>query len=314
MITKTIILPDGSYGTETVYLDDPNAAKNESEENLTIRKALKNADDDFLASCIAITLTKLAVKAKKNLQIKKYNKMSVEGALIVCALTKNPRKTIDINNMQRMQLCLKLLTSPKLVKNVSSVTKILSDQGKKIFSKFLESNSRLKRDEKKDMKEQLIITQRDEQIVFRQLRGRGQAQDFDITEEISDVLGGSGDYEDFLGEIKKDIDSRVYQLTGFSDEIYAEAFVEVHHYDILLKIILINRTSKTLPNVNFEVLTQGNLKIVERPIPMTLEPNSTTQMKASLKVSSTDNGVIYGYLTYDSTTSTEPNILNVNEI
>lgn len=62
-------------------------------------------------------------------------------------------------------------------------------------------------------------------------------------------------YEAFLGEIKKDIDSKVYQLTGFGDDIYAEAFVEVHHYDILLRIVLMNRTKKTLPNINFEFLT-----------------------------------------------------------
>ena len=103
------------------------------------------------------------------------------------------------------------------------------------------------------------------------------------------------------------------QLTGFSDAIYAEAFVEVHHYDILLKIVLMNRTNKTLPNINFELLTQGNLKVVEKPIPVTLKANTTTTIKASLKVSSTDNGVIYGYITYDSQ-SGEPNILNINEI
>lgn len=106
----------------------------------------------------------------------------------------------------------------------------------------------------------------------------------------------------------------MYQLTGFSDDIYAEAFVEVHHYDILLKIVLMNRTNKTLSNINFELLTQGNLKVVEKPIPISLRPESSATIKASLKVSSTDNGVIYGYLTYDSTGSTEPKILNINEI
>lgn len=87
--------------------------------------------------------------------------------------------------------------------------------------------------------------------------------EFDITEELSGEAGGElgsingggkGD-GDFFGEIKKDIDAKVYQLTGYSDPIYAEAFVEVHHYDILLKIILVNRTAKTLPNVNCELLT-----------------------------------------------------------
>jgi coatomer subunit beta len=104
-------------------------------------------------------------------------------------------------------------------------------------------------------------------------------------------------------------------LTGFGDDIYAEAFVEVHHYDILLRIVLMNRTKKTLPNINFEFLTQGNLKLIDKPIATTLKPESTTTLKASLKVSSTDNGVIYGYITYDSSNSgNEPKLLNINEI
>lgn len=137
-----------------------------------------------------------------------------------------------------------------------------------------------------------------------------------MTEEISEALGTeSGGYQAFLGDLKKDIDSKVYQLTGFGDDIYGEAFVEVHHYDILLRIILINRTKKTLPNINFEFLTQGNLKLVEKPIPITLKPEATAQLKASLKVSSTDNGVIYGYITYDTSSSgNEPKMLNINEI
>ena len=103
-------------------------------------------------------------------------------------------------------------------------------------------------------------------------------------------------------------------MTGFSDAIYAEAFVEVHHYDILLKIVLMNRTQKTIPNINFEFLTQGNLKVVEKPIPITLRAESSSTIKASLKVSSTDNGVIYGYITYDSQSGNKPNIININEI
>jgi coatomer subunit beta len=136
--------------------------------------------------------------------------------------------------------------------------------------------------------------------------------DFDISEELAgeDTFNS----EDYMGDIKKDIDAKVYQLTGYSDPLYAEAFVEVHHYDILLKIILVNRTNKTLPNINCELLTQGNLKIVEKPILVTLRAFSSTTLKASLKVSSTDNGAIYGYLTYDSASGNIPNIININEI
>jgi hypothetical protein len=40
--------------------------------------------------------------------------------------------------------------------------------------------------------------------------------------------------------------NRVLQLTGFSDPVYAEAYVTVHQYDIVLDVTVINRTSETL--------------------------------------------------------------------
>ena len=168
---------------------------------------------------------------------------------------------------------------------------------------------------KEDEEEKITLVQPDEQIIFRQLKGKASLTDFDISEEVSDALGADApSYEDFLGDIKRDMDSRIYQLTGFSDDIYAEAFMEVHHYDIVLKIVLMNRTTKTLSNISFELLTQGNLKVVEKPMPISLRSESSATIKASLKVSSTDNGVIYGNLSYETTASTQPNILNINEI
>jgi len=41
-----------------------------NEENLPLRKALISTDDDYIGSCLAITLTKLAIKSKKNLSSK----------------------------------------------------------------------------------------------------------------------------------------------------------------------------------------------------------------------------------------------------
>jgi coatomer subunit beta len=37
-------------------------------------------------------------------------------------------------------------------------------------------------------------------------------------------------------------------------------------------------------------------------------------VKSSLKVSSTDNGAIYGYLTFDSASGNLPHVININEI
>jgi len=108
----------------------------------------------------------MAVKCKQNLNVKKFNEMSVGSSLIICSLLKGNKKAIDMNNIQRMQLCLKILTTPSLLKSVLGVQKILSDQGKRIFQKFLEGHSRLLRDNH-EVTDQVIITQPDEKIVFR---------------------------------------------------------------------------------------------------------------------------------------------------
>jgi len=38
--------------------------------------------------------------------------------------------------------------------------------------------------------------------------------------------------------------NKVTQLTGFSDPIYAEAYVHVNQYDIVLDVLIVNQTGK----------------------------------------------------------------------
>ena len=63
VVVKTVVLADGSYGTQTIVVSDE-AAKlagdNKDEASyLPLRKALITTEDDYLASCLAITMTKL---------------------------------------------------------------------------------------------------------------------------------------------------------------------------------------------------------------------------------------------------------------
>lgn len=37
--------------------------------------------------------------------------------------------------------------------------------------------------------------------------------------------------------------NKVTQLTGFSDPVYAEAYVHVNQYDIVLDVLIVNQTS-----------------------------------------------------------------------
>lgn len=76
--------------------------------------------------------------------------------------------------------------------------------------------------------------------------------------------------------------SLLYQ--GFSDPIYAEAYVKVHGFDISLDVLLVNQTADTLQNLCLDFATLGDLKLVERPSVYTIAPHSFQSIKATIKV------------------------------
>ena len=77
---------------------------------------------------------------------------------------------------------------------------------------------------------------------------------------------------------------QITQLTGFSDPVYAEAYVHVNQYDIVLDVLIVNQTSDMLQNCTLELATLGDLKLVERPQPMILGPMDFCSIKANVKV------------------------------
>ncbi|VDL58402.1 unnamed protein product [Hymenolepis diminuta] len=105
----------------------------------------------------------------------------------------------------------------------------------------------------------------------------------------------------------------VYQLTGFSDPVYAEAFVSVNQFDISLDVLLVNQTNDTLQNLTLELSTLGDHKLLEKPRPITLAAQDFANVCAKIKVkvreesmpcfvqvSSTENGIIFGNIVYDT--------------
>lgn len=53
-------------------------------------------------------------------------------------------------------------------------------------------------------------------------------------------------------------------------------------------------TDDTLQNCTLELATLGDLKLVERPHSVVLAPHDFCNIKANVKVSSTENGIIFG--------------------
>lgn len=141
---------------------------------------------------------------------------------------------------------------------------------------------------------------------------KGMSQ-LELEDEVQDDLKRA------TGEFTKDADdanklNRILQLTGFSDPVYAEAYVTVHHYDIVLDVTVINRTKETLQNLCLELATMGDLKLVERPQNYTLAPESSKQIKANIKVSSTETGVIFGNIVYETSNVHERTVVVLNDI
>ena len=92
--------------------------------------------------------------------------------------------------------------------------------------------------------------------MFRQLRDdKAIAGDFDLSDDFLEIQDQK---KDLLGTKN----FKIYQMTGYSDDIYVEGHLEIQHYDLILTCTLVNRTPKTIQNVYLDLLTLGSLKII----------------------------------------------------
>ncbi|KAI7630952.1 Coatomer, beta subunit, partial [Hortaea werneckii] len=135
----------------------------------------------------------------------------------------------------------------------------------------------------------------------------GAAEEIEL--DLEKATGGDSATEDLSSKL-----SRVVQLTGFSDPVYAEAYVQVHQFDIILDVLLVNQTRETLQNLSVEFATLGDLKVVERPTTQNLAPLDFLNVQATIKVSSTDTGVIFGNVVYDGASSEDSTVVILNDV
>lgn len=248
---------------------------------------------------------------------------------------------IDQDSFERIVLCMRVLgdpaahaaTLPVLLKSCKDVFRHLLEDRRKRAAQAVKdgvasshslmalshSSSSAHNSANEEKKYEGPVVQPDELLSIRQLRstmkgGAGAASaydDYDLAlDDAAEMLKAAGTAsEDFMSRLK-----RVHQLTGFTDPVYAEAVVRVHEFDILLDITLINRTQHTLTNVTVELSVMGDLKLVERPPVFTLGPKDSRQCKASIKVSSTETGHVFGNVVYNAPGTTEPAVINLAEI
>jgi coatomer subunit beta len=90
--------------------------------------------------------------------------------------------------------------------------------------------------------------------------------------------------------------------------------MQVHQFDIVLDVLLVNQTTETLQNLTVEFATLGDLKVVERPPTQNVGPHDFINIQATIKVSSTDTGVIFGNILYEGEKGVDSNVVILNDV
>jgi coatomer subunit beta len=317
IITKNIVLADGTYATQSIYSEAPKKSTT-AHDNLPALRRMLIDGDVFLGEILASALTKLCLRAGEfpEFDASLLKKMTATSVLVMCGVVKMAEVTVAAQRssladcQERITLNIRALLDPKAKELVKP---ILLSSGRERFSQFLKIlKDKEQKESKKKEAETEITTQADDLIHFRQLKSMAvQGGDVDL-DDGSDLARATG-YDSADALLSSEL-NHVYQLSGFADPVYAEAFVTVHDYDIVLEILVINRTPKTLANLTVELSTMGDMKIVERPQANTIGPNDQITIRASIKVSSTETGHIFGTIVYEDTGTGEKCYINLNDI
>lgn len=282
--TKNIVLADGTYSsvTSTEVIGGTNNASDDAMPHL---RKLVSSGDILLGTVACVCLTKMALKTDKD-----SNRLTTGTLLTTAGVGKlaegkrGGRIGVHADCLDRLSQCCRILLDPNVRAKISD-TFLKSCQ--EAYSSLVAKQKAIKtRANELDRKGR--ASQADDLIQFRQLRAQavqgGIEVDLMDADDIGRAIGAEG------GGLDASKLKHVYQLTGFSDPVYAEASVTVHDYDIVLEMLVINRTPNTLTNLTVELATMGDLKLVERPQSYTIGPLDERRLTANIKVSSTETG------------------------
>ncbi|KAI0404551.1 Coatomer, beta subunit [Xylaria palmicola] len=309
------VLADGTYATETALTSaSATAARLEAvkaAQKPPLRQLILDGDY-YLATVLSATLTKLVMRHSEISSDKaRTNALKAEAMLIMISIirvgqSQFVKAPIDEDSVDRIMSCVRSLAEFSENKPLESV--FLEDT-RKAFRAMVQVEEK-KRAAKEASEKAKTAIQVDDVVQIRQLSKKNQGEGADEIElDLEKATGGEATSEDLTSKL-----SRVVQLTGFSDPVYAEAYVKVHQFDIVLDVLLVNQTTETLQNLSVEFATLGDLKVVERPTTQNLGPHDFHNVQCTIKVSSTDTGVIFGNVVYDGAHSTDTNVVILNDL
>ena len=311
-VTKNVVLSDGTYAsvTSTETVGGGGGGSGQDAEKMPHLRRLVSAGDILLGTVTCVSLTKIALKGPSGHghRLAMGALLSIAGIGKLAEQRRGNRVGVHADCLDRLTLCARLLLDP----NLQEKTKALFLSSCQEAYSHLVAKQKAVKTKASDADKKGRESSPDDLIQFRQLRSQsvqgGIEVDLMDADDISRAIGADGAGGD-AAKLR-----HVYQLTGYSDPVYAEASVTVHDYDIILDMLIINRTPNTLTNLTVELATMGDLKIVERPQSHTIGPLDERRLRANIKVSSTETGHIFGTIVFDNSSTAQKTYVNLNDI
>eukprot|EP00842_Homolaphlyctis_polyrhiza_P006041 jgi/Hompol1/6438/HPOL_003533-RA len=309
------VLADGTYATESALAPSSGASAKIDASKLSTKpplRALILGGEFFVGAVLSTAMTKLALRYSKLCgTASRANACKTEAMLIMTSIIRVGKSElvtaqIDEDSHSRILGCLRVLsTSPA----EGPMVQAFLEGCRHAFTNMVVAHDKIK--QRKTKEKRGVKVQVDDVISFGLLKSKratGETVD-EIEQDLLRATGSADRADEYVSKL-----DRIVQLTGFSDPVYAEAYVKVHQYDILLDVLIVNQTNETLQNLTIEFSTLGDLKLVERPQPQTIGPRGFHSIKANIKVSSTETGVIYGNIVYDGAASLDVHCVILNDI
>ena len=300
-VTKTVILPDGTYGTVTEVLDVKEIKK--QKEIKYLRKFILETSFYFSANLVS-ALTNIIFKMNK-LKFDKFKIYYFNTLNIICAILKMNSKLVykDPDNTNHIKMCLKfLLTNNNTVyeewnqymQKYENALKMAQDQSK------LEQE--LSQKKKKDFKN----NQPDDFISFRHCKVY-DPDNPDVGEDDENISSNQSTNQEFSEEqfsISRESDNKklrfVEVLSGTEDPLFVEAEVNIYTFDLSIEFTIKNKSKNALQNVSLQLFVPKEFSIIEKPPIFTLEPNEIVHVRSSVKFTKTINAYIFGQITFNN--------------
>ncbi|KAM7532573.1 hypothetical protein Aperf_G00000131736 [Anoplocephala perfoliata] len=305
------VTADGSYATQSALTIRSETAASENLKRPVIQAALF-ANNFIIGAVLSVCLVKLYCRYATLVgasDAAAKNRLAAECMLIISSMIHLARSGLVARHtnsdiIDRMWTCVVALSDAR-----TNVTDAFDKAGREVLKELLNIQEA---ETKAEAKKRLVALGNDAEASDAEANAVDAPIDFGLlvppggdqneqvdqfTLTLNQAIKGTAKTGDAYATSKL---KEVHQLTGFSDPVYAEAFVSVNQFDISLDVLLVNQTNDTLQNLTLELSTLGDHKLLEKPRPITLAAQDFANVCAKIKVSSTENGIIFGNIVYDT--------------